>query len=286
MLAQSNINDVYTDLSGLNGIKLAGRQNTAAGLQQVAKQFEAIFLNLMLKSMRDSTKVFGEGNMLNSNEMEFYQQNFDNQISLHLTQGRGIGLADMMYQQMLRQYEVETEAEPDRAVAGESKSQFSSPSEFIETLLPLARKAASKLGADPRVLLAQSALETGWGEKIIRDSRGANSHNLFGIKSDTAWQGPVAKTATLEFVDGIPQRKKASFRRYDSYAQSFNDYVQFLRTNPRYSQAIKKAQDPVQFANELQLAGFATDPDYGQKISNVLNSRTMHSALSGQSVGD
>ncbi len=305
--------NVYTDLSGLNAISQLGRENTPAALRQVAQQFESLFLNIMLKAMRDSTKSFGEGNFLNSNEMEFHQQNFDNQLSLHLSQSAGLGLADVLYEQMLGQFGLEAPApeattaasimgpletspprgsDPRKALirlkmvetggggmraAGEQS--IDSPQEFVRRLYPLAERAAERIGVDPRMLLAQSALETGWGRRMIARPDGVSTHNLFGIKADERWSGPRANVNTTEYEDGVVRLEKAAFRSYDSYEDSFNDYVDFLEGNPRYREALNNSHDAESFARHLQEAGYATDPVYARKLTRVMHSNTMQMGL-------
>lgn len=275
MVAQVNVNDVYTNLSGLNEIKAAGRKDSAAGLKQVAKQFESLFINMMLKTMRDSNKVFSEGNYLSSNEMDIHQQNFDNQLSLHLSSGDGIGLADVLHRQLMQQYDAGVNPGTNSL-----PSQFDSPADFVSQVLPYAKKAAEELGIQPEFLVAQSALESGWGSKVATDSQGASSNNLFGIKADRRWDGPVASSGTIEFDGGVAVRQQAKFRKYDSLAESFSDYVKFLQSNPRYSNALDFSADSGEFAAALQEAGYATDPAYGDKIKAVMGSQTMHDALS------
>ncbi|MFK7862706.1 MAG: flagellar assembly peptidoglycan hydrolase FlgJ [Pseudohongiellaceae bacterium] len=273
MVTQVNVNDVYTNLSGLNSIKAAGREDASQGLKQVAKQFEGLFVNMMLKTMRDSNKAFSEGNYLSSNEMQIHQQNFDNQLSVHLTAGEGIGLADVLYRQLMQQYEV-TE---DSATEQVSSISFETPEDFVEQILPFAEKAGKELGVDPKFLIAQSALESGWGSKLATDSRGAPSNNLFGIKADSSWDGPVASAKTLEFEDGVAVQQRANFRKYDNVAASFSDYVSFLKSNPRYQSALTKGADSMSFAQALQEAGYATDPKYAEKISAVMGSSAIQS---------
>ena len=285
MLANTNINDTYTDLSGLNAIKQVGRENTAAGLKQAANQFEALFVNMMLKSMRDSNAVFAEGNYLNSNETEFYQQNFDNQLSVHLANGKGLGLADVLHKQLMRAYGIEENAGSQGSTPAskqEATRGFESAGDFVKQLMPHAEKAARQLGVEPEALIAQSALETGWGNHMVRDSRGSNSYNLFGIKADRQWQGPVARTNTLEFSNGKMQKGVADFRRYQSYEESFADYAKFLKSNPRYQDALS-SNNTKDFVKGLQKAGYATDPDYADKILNVMSSKSMQTALADSS---
>ncbi len=300
----SQINQqVYTDLSGLRSISRLGRENTAEGMRKVAEQFEALFINMMLKEMRQSHASLFADNYLSSNEMDIHQQNYDNQISMHLAGAGGIGLADTIHRQMMQRYDVSDPAEarprrPSRLVppvqapqiherAGESAIEavqgqvptFESPHDFVNRLLPLAAPAAARLGVDPEALIAQSALETGWGEKVIRHRDGSSSHNLFGIKADSRWSGDRVAVSTLEYRDGVARQERASFRAYASFEESFNDYVQFLHDNPRYAEALDASHDNETFMQQLQQAGYATDPLYAEKVGQVLNSPIMQSAL-------
>ncbi len=145
-----------------------------------------------------------------------------------------------------------------------------SPEVFIERLGPLAQQVAARIGVAPEVLLAQAALETGWGRKVIHQPDGSSSYNLFGIKADHRWGGDTVKVTTVEYEDGIAVRQQAAFRAYGSYRESFEDYVNFLKVNPRYREALTKASDPPSFAAALQKAGYATDPAYGDKIVSIL----------------
>lgn len=146
---------------------------------------------------------------------------------------------------------------------------FGSAEEFIATLLPMAERAAQKIGVDARYLVAQAALETGWGKSIIKQGDGSSSHNLFGIKSHNSWDGESAKVLTTEYKGGKAVKEAASFRAYDSYQQSFEDFVTFLQSNGRYEKALTSTANPEQFAKELQKAGYATDPHYARKISQI-----------------
>ena len=153
--------------------------------------------------------------------------------------------------------------------ASGSRKSFSTPQEFVATMLPMAEAAAKKIGVDPSYLVAQAALETGWGKTIIRQGDGTTSHNLFGIKSHGSWQGESARVLTTEYRQGQAVKESASFRAYDSYQQSFEDFVSFLQSNGRYERALDSAGNGEQFARELQKAGYATDPDYARKISQI-----------------
>ena len=321
MVSRVDNQAVYTDLSGLSSISRLGRENTPEAMRQVAQQFESIFLNIMLKAMRDSNAVFAEGNYLQSNEMEFHQQNFDNQLSLSLSQRGGLGLADVLYEQMMGQYgaagtarearsgngpalkpreenaqhnpgvqrvlEELGIAEPAHVPIGKPASDagIDSPEDFVRTLYPIAEEAAGSIGVDPRVLLAQSALETGWGRRMIAMPDGSNSHNLFGIKTDSRWSGAEAVATTHEIHNDHSVVQNARFRSYASYEESFRDYVKFLQENPRYQEALDSSHDANAFTRELQEAGYATDPIYAQKITGVMNSRIMQNSLAQMQAG-
>jgi flagellar protein FlgJ len=149
---------------------------------------------------------------------------------------------------------------------------FESPDEFVENLWPHAQQAGDKLGVNPKAILAQAALETGWGKYPIAKEDGAASFNLFGIKADNRWQGDRAVVNTLEFRDGVAKREKAAFRAYDSFSQSFDDYANFLSSSERYKDALDAGEDASMFAASLQKGGYATDPKYSEKIDNILSS--------------
>ena len=150
-----------------------------------------------------------------------------------------------------------------------AKKAFSSADEFVNTMLPMAKEAAARIGVDPRYLVAQAALETGWGKSVMRAQDGSSSHNLFGIKAGSSWKGDSARAITSEFRNGEMVRETAQFRSYDSYKDSFHDLVTLLQTNNRYQDVVKSADNPEQFVRELQKAGYATDPDYASKISQI-----------------
>ena len=155
------------------------------------------------------------------------------------------------------------------------KKAFSSQDEFVATMLPMAKAAAARIGIDPKYLVAQAALETGWGKSVMRAEDGSSSHNLFGIKAGQSWQGGQARAITSEFRDGAMVKETAQFRSYDSYQDSFHDLVTLLQSNDRYKEVLKSADNPEQFVRELQKAGYATDPAYASKISQI--AKTMNS---------
>lgn len=148
------------------------------------------------------------------------------------------------------------------------------PIEFLERLAPYAQRAAESSGIAPESMLAQAALETGWGRHVVRDGNGS-SNNLFNIKADSRWQGDSAQTMTTEYYQGKPKRENAWFRAYNSVAESFDDYVRFLQGNPRYSDALKHGNNPQKFVEALQQAGYATDPAYARKLQTIMQSDVM-----------
>lgn len=314
--------DNYFDQNSLNSVKAMGRHNDPAALKEISKKFEAMFVQQMLKSMRDANAVFGEDNIFSSKEEEFHQGMLDQQMVLNLTSGEGIGLAKSMYQQMQKLYgksadgnaqladgggqpaalnmqsdalqtlernlRISPRVKPlvatlnETAVGAGGKAAVSkSQEDFIATLKPHAEKAAAELQVSPDVLLAQVALETGWGKHLIHDSQGNNSFNIFNIKA-TGWQGKSVIVSTLENRQGVTQQERASFRQYDSYAQSFADYVALIKNNARYKDALSAGADSASYANALQDAGYATDPEYANKIKSILNSDAIRSSTAGE----
>ncbi len=298
--AQLQQASVYTDLTGLQKIKQVSRAEQAEGgqsdqsLREVAEQFESIFVNMMMKSMRDANAVFEKGGLSDTNEAKFYRDMMDNQLAVSLTQGKGIGIADAVERQLReiqnptvgRSFNSQMDAsdlrrlaqprqQSTQADAVETKAptvqplSFSSPQDFAEKLLPLAEKVAPSLGVDPSYLVAQAALESGWGQKSINHADGSNSFNLFGIKAGADWQGDVARITTTEYRDGVVQKEQANFRAYGSYEESLQDYSDFIRSNSRYQKALDVAADPQRYVEELQRAGYATDPQYAEKIYSI-----------------
>lgn len=300
--AKYHAQDTMLDANALDHIRAKGREKDPEALREVARQFEALFVQQLMKNMRSANEVFGKDSYFDSDQTRFYQEMFDEQLGLHLTQGKGIGIAEAFYDQMQRAYgeKMTGDAQPEpsgtlnkpteSAPAGGEKpvssaepagtggkaSVADTPASFVQQLLPNARWAAQQLGVDPQALLAQAALETGWGRHVIHDGQGQNSFNLFNIKADGRWDGESIDVATLEFRDGVAQSERADFRRYQSYAQSFSDYVNFLQSNPRYQDALR-APDTDAFIERLQDAGFATDPAYASKIRELMRSEVIQS---------
>lgn len=170
-----------------------------------------------------------------------------------------------------------SEAE-QRAVRQQQDSWFANAEQFVAGIWQKSQAVAKQLQLNPAVLIAQAALETGWGSKVVRDSQGNNSFNLFNIKADSQWSGPKTSKLTLEYEQGVAVQKRAAFRRYDSVEQSLADYQNFLN-KPRYAKALANAEKPEQYLQELQNAGYATDPNYANKIMTILRSPALQQAI-------
>ena len=262
-------------------------------LTAAAKQFEAIFTSMLFKSMRDANSSF-KSDMLNSQNEQFYRQMQDDQMASELSANGSLGLADMIVAQLsagqssdVTEDKVRSEgfdtslqrpqfsgrsdertSEIQSASAAKQPVSFDSPESFVASMKPYAEKAASALGVDSSLLLAQAALETGWGSKMVKNSLG-NSNNLFNIKADRSWKGDKVATQTLEFHGKTAVKESASFRSYSSFEDSFNDYVKFLNENPRYETALQHQGNSENFIKGIHQAGYATDPNYADKVLRV-----------------
>jgi len=164
-------------------------------------------------------------------------------------------------------------------IRSQAHQSISSTTDFVTRLRPLAQRAAKKLGIDPKALLAQAALESGWGKAVIKHKDGSSSYNLFNIKADKSWQGRQTRITTLEFEQGITKKVNAGFRAYNSYEESFNDYVDFIQNNPRYADALKNTAHTEHYMHKLQQAGYASDPNYANKVIEIYHSDTINNSL-------
>ncbi|HEB97670.1 MAG TPA: flagellar assembly peptidoglycan hydrolase FlgJ [Sedimenticola thiotaurini] len=293
---------VYTDFSGLTALKAKASRDARGSLAEVARQFESLFLGQMLKSMRQAS--LGEG-ILDNDQSLFYRDMFDQQLALHLAGSGGMGLADAIERQLggaavrpetgvkgLDAYlcrRTLRQPAPATAPAGEAGGSVRPETaddpgrwdsrEFVQRLWPWAVEAAKQLGLRPQALLAQAALETGWGQYMLRRPDGAPSNNLFNIKAGRRWQGPSVAVDSLEYEQGVAVKRRSRFRAYPSLRDSFRDYVAFLRESPRYGRALESSADPAGFFSALQQGGYATDPRYAEKVQAVMEGPEMRRAL-------
>ena len=285
----------YADPRALASLKQDAKAQDPAALKEAAKQFESLFTQMLLKGMRETNKSFGDS-MFSSDQTDFYQSMFDDQMAVQLSKGKGLGLADMLIRQLTVGAGTDAvnggrrtaDGEMTKGAVGASVSfpppvaggaqgggnsthapLTTSKADFVRTFMPHAEAAARELGVDPQALLAQAALETGWGKSVPCNANGECSFNLFGIKATGRWNGDSVSVPTLEFEEGIPVRKAERFRAYSSAADSFRDYASLIRNNPRYENALGTGSDVAGFATALQQGGYATDPSYADKIVRI-----------------
>lgn len=283
------------DAQSLNELKAKAGQDPKANIKDVARQMEGMFVQMMLKSMREALPKDG---LFSSDQTRLYTSLYDQQIAQQMTSGKGLGLADMMVKQMggeqqasapddtsvqtaPMKFDIDTvntyrnqtltqivrSAVPkapsnDEPLSGDSK-------DFLAQLSLPARLAAEKSGIPHHLILAQAALESGWGQRQIRTESGEPSFNLFGVKATSSWKGPVTEITTTEYENGEAKKVKAKFRVYSSYLEALSDYVGLLTRNPRY-EAVTNAATAEQGAQALQNAGYATDPNYARKLTSMI----------------
>jgi peptidoglycan hydrolase FlgJ len=284
----------YADFSGLEGLKGGVKADDPQAIRAAAQQFESLFTNMMLKSMREAKLGQGLGD---SQESDLYQDMYDQQISLKMAQGKGIGLADMLVQQLTRNSAAKAGAAsqsagpappaasaPTQTAVG-SNAAGADPIGFVKKLEPYAEQAASQLGVSSDTLIAQAALETGWGQHIPASGNGATSFNLFGIKAGSGWNGEAVDARTTEYSAGAAHSVSQPFRAYGSVQQSVDDYVSLLRGSSRYQQALGTGANVSAFADALARGGYATDPAYVQKLqATVASVRVLRAAAAAPSL--
>jgi len=272
-------------------LRAQARQSPDQSLKTVAQQFESVFLNMMLKSMRDATPQDG---IFDSEQTKMFTGMLDQQLSQNMA-SRGIGLADIMVKQLSKSVSPGTAATlsgklpvklpgsvPATATtiaAPQNKSGNAVPSAysesfqqgFVQRMTPYALQASQESGVSAPLIMGQAALESGWGRREILLPDGTNSYNLFGIKATGNWNGKVAEVTTTEYHNGQPQKQVEKFRAYGSYAEAFSDYANMLGNNSRYAPLVQQGQGVLAAAQALQRAGYATDPNYADKLVKVIN---------------
>ncbi|MBA3034082.1 MAG: flagellar assembly peptidoglycan hydrolase FlgJ [Gammaproteobacteria bacterium] len=304
------------DTQSLTALKGDLRKGDAQALKATAQQFEAVFLQMILKSMRAATPQDG---IFDSEQTRFYQEMLDSQLSQVMAAKGGMGLAAVIERQLSR---------PDAVIAPDNEKgmpllspgrfmplepaqrAFPLPADKAPPLLPIesspvrpalppisaagdgqaqafvngvwphAAAASQQTGIPPHFLVAHAALESGWGRSEPRFADGRPSHNLFGIKAGNNWQGAVVTAPTTEYVNGVAEQRAERFRAYGSYAEAFQDYAQLLAKAPRYAEVVA-SRDASSFARGLQRAGYATDPLYASKLERIIGGPTLRTALAG-----
>ena len=365
----------FTDLTALRRLD----RTSAATLPAVARQFEAMFVDLMLQAAHEATRVLAAGNPFQSNETDLHEEMLNHQLALDMAEHGGIGLAPLLMRQLGAGVAHSTATATATATAREratatatadgaplardgfmaatgtavragkalhaaaaplalpgathpafviprtandglplapatrpalqlpaavrarlapaaapapaggggaaaangagTASAWGSPVEFVRAVLPVIEKVTRGTPISPLAVLAQAALETGWGKSVIGAGQGRSSFNLFGVKADAQWRGAATVVSTLEFIGGVPQLQRAVFRTYDDVEHAVQDFVQKLQGSARYADALSAAGEPKAYAREIGRAGYATDPQYAQKLSRVLDSATLSGAL-------
>ena len=314
-----NPNRFVLDTQAAGELRAKIAQDPQAGLKQAAQQFEGMLLQMVMKSMRDATPQDGlmdsdqtrfytsildqqlAQNLAAKGSLGFARM-IEEQLGRNMASGSGdsTGSAQSILQQSLLQQQIASTAASMQAGAvrwrsmagvtdlpaqadatgGAWSASSTSNNEFVSRLWPHAINAANSLGVPAQFLVAQAALETGWGKSEIVLADGSPSYNLFGVKAGRNWAGPSVEIQTTEYVDGVAQSSRERFRVYGSYAEAFQDYANLLRANPRFSGVLGQ-QDGTQFARSLQQGGYATDPAYADKLARIINGTTLRQALSG-----
>lgn len=267
-----------SDGRNLNKLKLDAGKDPQGATREAAKQFESLFMGELLKSMRAATQSSG---MLDNAGTKLGTEMLDAQLAAK-TAGRPGGLSEVIQKQLDRQMGLVPGPIPSTRRANESLPTVATPSAtpkvpeksaagFVHQHTAAAEQAAAETGIPAPFMLAQAALETGWGKREIIGRDGSNSHNLFGIKAGGSWTGPTVDVTTTEYIGGQPRKMTQAFRAYASEAESFADYARLMKDSPRYAKVVEKATDAKAFAMGLQKAGYATDPQYGDKLGRVIN---------------
>src|SRR5690606_18084893 len=281
-----------TDFGQYAALRRSAEQDDPAALREVAGQFEALFIQSMLKNMREASladPVFG-----GSDQHEMYQGMLDQQMSVEMASGRGLGLAEMLVRQLggevgsvpatpgdfrlpASRPAGSVASLPTESIA--SLPSWSSPADFARDVWPHAERAARKLNVAPEAILAQAALETGWRRHVMPPWHCPSSLNLHGIQAGSGWQGWSVSKPTIEYEEGVARLEVAKFRAYPDVAATFDDYAELIGEHPRYEGARNLGDDAAGFAQALQDSGYATDPAYAKKIEDVMNGETMREAL-------
>jgi flagellar protein FlgJ len=305
MATSTSASALALDPRSLERLRSDAGASPEKSIKGAARQFETLFVNMLLKSMRDAAPQDGP---LDSDQTRMYTGMLDQQLAQAMS-ARGIGLADVMVKQLSKGSGTPaaaaagvTGAALDPATILEGAGRYlrvappapaieTAPAtpplgatqksrDFINRMWPHAVDASKATGLPPHFILGQAALESGWGKHEIKAKDGSASHNLFGVKAGRSWDGESAAVKTTEFVNGVKQKVVDKFRQYSSYADAFKDYANLLKNNPRFAGVLQAGNDPAAFAQGLQKAGYATDPAYASKLQRIITGSTMRQGLS------
>ena len=303
------------DANGLNALKTASKSNSPESVKAVSSQFEAMFVNMMLKSMRDATPQDG---MFDNEQTKAFTSMLDQQLSQKIA-SHGIGLAEILTRQLTKG--PTTAKDPTAALdanaakksgavnstdseigganldASKSQSLKDSPNvnkafapsnhtlsnhtlsdaaaSFKDMVASHAEQVSRETGIPAHFMIGQAALESGWGKREIKGLDGTPSNNLFGIKATSSWKGKVVEAVTTEYVNGVKQKRIEKFRAYDSYAETFKDFANLMQSNPRYTNVMANLDNVSNYAKAIQQAGYATDPNYASKLISVVKKVTV-----------
>ena len=302
MLPSQNkvVSSFALDTQGLGDLKRSAKTGSQEATRGAAQQFEALFINQMMKTMRDATPADG---LMDNQQTKMFTGMLDQQLSQNMAK-RGMGLADVLVRQLSAQNDAKAlaiggvdgaagtngaasaidipllqknagplkgmDAIQTNGISASGRTQAPHVRAFQEKLGAHAEAAEAVTGVPAKFMLGQAALETGWGKRMIRNADGSNANNLFGIKAGPNWKGKIATAVTTEYVNGHARQRVEKFRSYDTPADSFKDYARMLANNPRYEKVLNHAGDASAFAHGLQRAGYATDPHYGTKLSKII----------------
>ncbi len=298
-LSATTANELAADSRSLDALRRDAARDPQQAVKSAARQFEAMFMQMVLKSMREATPKSG---LFDSNASELYTGMLDQQMANRVA-GSGTGLADMITRQLMRHmqagaangpvpaskagaavtadvvrtaYAVPAATTTRSATAVQSEGTTAAGSgesvqrTFVNRMWDHALVAQRATGLPAKFIVGQAALESGWGRNEIKSADGLRSYNLFGIKATGGWQGRTVEVPTTEYENGVAVRKVEKFRAYNNYGEAFRDWSRLLATNPRYAEVLAQGTDAAGFANGLQRAGYATDPNYGAKLRRVI----------------
>ncbi|KGP62859.1 flagellar rod assembly protein FlgJ [Legionella norrlandica] len=273
------------DFQGLNELKVQAKNNAKEGLPEAAKLFETVFLQSMLKSRCIGQYFLDESTSFNEKNPITFQEILDGRYGSALGESKETGSATRLANQLDASVGIPLNSsshssnEMNSATISNTEISSSIIDDFVRSVWPIAKQAASLIGLDPKLLIAQAALETGWGKFVVKDTNDFSSNNLFNIKATANSQSESVQIKTTEYIADMPIKVNASFRKYSSIKDSFHDYISLIKESERYRTALANAANPELYMNELSKAGYATDPNYTSKILSIYHGKELKQAI-------